>query len=473
MQTQTLAYITMPSTEVHTVLSKIIRRSMCSRLLQIFAAVTISTHLANGQNTRITVNVPIRELKVDARATAVFANLFQVREIGNRQVLVNDGLRRQVILLDRELNVSRIVLDSMTSLGGERYGAVAAPLIAAPNDTSLFVDRESRALLVIDPQGKVIRTTASPTQPRDFYFLTMSRSSVDSRGNLVFRVPALPATKRIGDTTANKIVMEVKPPDSVPVLRASFITRRTDTVATLKQARGVRMLTTQDPPARRTTKAFVNPLETVDEWAMLSDGTVALVRGSDYHVDFVRSDGTHYSGAKLPFDWRPVSDAEKQHIIDSARTALDAVVSQAMTRGGVPAGNDALIGAMEALVLNISGAAPIAAQQQNTRTYSAAERAQPAVAYEVGPLDDIPDYYPPIRQGAAIGDADGNLWILPATSAQSENGELVYDVVTIRGELSERVRLPVGRSIVGFGPSGRVYLMSKSEGGWRLERAGR
>jgi hypothetical protein len=64
------------------------------------------------------------------------------------------------------------------------------------------------------------------------------------------------------------------------------------------------------------------------------------------------------------------------------------------------------------------------------------------------------------------------VWILPTSSAQSKAGELVYDVVNNRGELTHRVRLPLGRSISGFGHNGVVYLMQRDAAGagWFLER---
>lgn len=90
---------------------------------------------------------------------------------------------------------------------------------------------------------------------------------------------------------------------------------------------------------------------------------------------------------------------------------------------------------------------------------------------EFVPIKEIADYYPAIRPGAAKADLDGNLWILPTTSAQSKAGELVYDVVTHTGDLLERVRMPVGRSIAGFGHGGILYLMWRDQDGqWYLER---
>jgi hypothetical protein len=87
------------------------------------------------------------------------------------------------------------------------------------------------------------------------------------------------------------------------------------------------------------------------------------------------------------------------------------------------------------------------------------------------PISDIPDFYPPIRRNSAMADADGNLWILPTTSAQSQHGELVYDVVNPKKGLFQRVRMPVGRSIAGFGKGGVLYLQSGDmANGFHLER---
>ena len=83
----------------------------------------------------------------------------------------------------------------------------------------------------------------------------------------------------------------------------------------------------------------------------------------------------------------------------------------------------------------------------------------------------IADYDPPVRVGGVLADRDGNLWILPRKTKLSQHGELVYDVVNAKGELFERVRLPAGRAIVGFGKGGAVYLSSGDpDTGFHLER---
>ena len=57
-------------------------------------------------------------------------------------------------------------------------------------------------------------------------------------------------------------------------------------------------------------------------------------------------------------------------------------------------------------------------------------------------------------------DAQGNLWVR-TTAAASKPGALVYDVIDAQGALVDRVEVPAGRQIMGFGPDGSVYLMAR------------
>jgi hypothetical protein len=97
--------------------------------------------------------------------------------------------------------------------------------------------------------------------------------------------------------------------------------------------------------------------------------------------------------------------------------------------------------------------------------------ALPVLETVFAPLGEMLDYYPPIRERSVRADRDNNIWILPTTTAYSNSGELVYDVVNRAGKLFERVRIPEGRSITGFGPGGVVYLMSRDASrGWVIEK---
>ncbi|MEP6833478.1 MAG: hypothetical protein ABJB74_08790 [Gemmatimonas sp.] len=386
--------------------------------------------------------VPIRALApVDAKATQQFGNIFSVRQLPGGKILVNDGVRRQLTVLDNELANPRIVIDSVSE-GGQSYGPRATPTIPYLGDSTLFVDAVSQALVLIDPAGKIVRVISAP-KPQDIRLLGRSASGVDARGNLIYRGDFQEAAKGIATGP------EQVPPtfaDTVPVVRANFETRVIDTIAAMKAnppSVGQDSKTADGKPAFRFR---LHPLPVIDEWAVLSDGAIAIVRGHDYHVDFIRPDGKRESAAKLPFDFKRLTDEDKQKLVDSVRASE---ISRRQTARLVPGSN-------------------ASSTESGVRR---GPQVAPVILYDIVPLKEIPDYYPPIRTGAVKADADGNMWILPTTSAQSAVGELIYDVVNNRGVMIERVRLPVGRSIAGFGRGGIVYLMSKGNDNlWILER---
>src|SRR5690349_19112755 len=88
----------------------------------------------------------------------------------------------------------------------------------------------------------------------------------------------------------------------------------------------------------------MQPVETTASWAVLSDGTIGFVPGRGYHVDWILPDGTKDATAKLPFDWKRLSDAEKQHLVDSARVVADSLMrirnARANTTVSDPSPND-------------------------------------------------------------------------------------------------------------------------------------
>jgi hypothetical protein len=68
---------------------------------------------------------------------------------------------------------------------------------------------------------------------------------------------------------------------------------------------------------------LVNPVLYYDDWAVLSDGSIAIVRGQDYHIDWVNADGTHGAPTTIAHEWHRLSDSERMAITDSLRQVLD------------------------------------------------------------------------------------------------------------------------------------------------------
>ena len=387
--------------------------------------------------------VPVRELgPVEAISTEPFKNVFGVRTLRDGQLLVNDGTRRQLIILNSRLELVRVLLDS-AAVDGRSYGPRATTIIPFLGDSTLFVDGPGLSLLVIDPNGQFARVMAAP-KARDLPILTYSRSGSDARGNLVY-VGEKPMPKPLPARAGIPVVSAVTP-DSAPLVRANFETRSVDTIGFINQPSTTFTNSVMDENRQMHSTKRINPMVTVDEWATLSDGSIAFVRGHDYHIDWLMPDGRKRSSAKLPFDWKRLTDKDKVALIDSARAAEEKLLADRK----------------------------LAVKERERQTLDEKARGivpSPDPTLEFVPLKEIADYYPALRRGAARADEDNNLWILPTTSAQSNAGELIYDVVNNRGELTHRVRVPANRSIAGFGHDGVIYLMFRDDAGrWHLER---
>ena len=87
----------------------------------------------------------------------------------------------------------------------------------------------------------------------------------------------------------------------------------------------------------------------------------------------------------------------------------------------------------------------------------------------VVPPDELPDYRPPFVAGAARADADGNLWVR-TNPAKPVPGGPVYDVINKQGDLSDRLQVPPGYTLVGFGKGKVVYLSMRDAKGIHLAR---
>jgi len=82
---------------------------------------------------------------------------------------------------------------------------------------------------------------------------------------------------------------------------------------------------------------------------------------------------------------------------------------------------------------------------------------------------ELPDYRPPFSSGAVRADADGNLWIRTIPAKPTPGGP-VYDIVSHEGQLVDRLQLPPGYALVGFGKGKVVYLSMRDAKGIHLAR---
>src|SRR5262249_45182745 len=133
---------------------------------------------------------------------------------------------------------------------------------------------------------------------------TTTLAGLDARGRLVYR--GLTRVKQVVNGGMTTAVF----PDSIDIDRIDLATRRVDTVGYFKVS-STKMIITQTEHGM-TVNGQLNPLQTVDDWAVLSSGAVAIIRGQDYHVDLVRPDGSLSAASKIPFEWTALTDEMKQ-----------------------------------------------------------------------------------------------------------------------------------------------------------------
>ena len=430
-------------------------------------ALTLIASAAGAQQ----VLPPVRPLgPVLSTSAEPLASVSQVRALPGGRVIVHDLTGRRVLLFDSTFKNFTVVADS-TSATGNAYGSRLGGLVTFRGDSTLFVDPQSISMLVIDGNGKIVRTMAAPL-PNEVMALIGGPNGTpgfDMQGRLVYRAQQRFAMNSSRGAAPGQFQLPAFPESSF-VVRVDLKTRKVDTAATFRIPKIQMNMTRDENTGSVQVTSTVNPMPWTDDWAMLSDGTVAIVRGQDYRVDLVSPDGQKTAGPKMGFDWQRLTDEDKTAIIDSARIAIEKQRATMMAQMAGTSGADSK-------TTSDTGKTGTRQRPQadGTMTISMGGRggaggAPSGVSLPLNfvSLNEMPDYRPAFRQGASRGDADGNLWI---RTSKMVNGGTVYDVVNNKGELKDRVLIPPGRVIAGWGPGGVVYMGVVDGTITRLERA--
>ena len=464
-----------------------------------------------------------------------------IRELPDGRVLLNDGQSRRLLLLDTMLVTERVVLDSMSE-HANTYGNQQGGLIPYLADSTLFIDRNSLSMIVLDPAGNIARIRAVP---RSQHLGTYGRGDTfgsnvgtDAKGRIVYRIDAEAA--RPSRMPPRGVPYVPEEPDSAFLVALDIHTRTLDTLGSLripKEQYTVRV----NPNGGWTWSNRMNPMPSTDEWAVLSDGSVAFVRAIDYRIDYLNPDGTWRSSPKIPFDWQPMPDSAKRRLVDSVKTRetqqrrntyTTQVIRWVNTykrkyppnftapEGYRPPNGFARDWPMppgvsfpenyiyacaigeEPKMLVPDGAdtteqqtpQQLEAQQMMERfginrgegrpgggRPSCIPQAIPNLSnipqpptmreFTVISPNELPDFRPPFAENAVRADMDGNLWIrtTPQRPVQGAGGA-VYDVVNHDGLLVDRIQIPTGYGLVGFGRGGVVYLSVRGRSGTQLAR---
>jgi hypothetical protein len=393
-------------------------------------------------------------------------------------------------------------------------------------DSTLFIDPASYTMLVLDPSGAVVRVRAVPRMQDAGMISNASYGmpGVDARGRLVYRRNAQMAPPRVRPPAGVPWVPQE--PDSAFIVAIDIETRALDTVGAIRLPKSNVQVRGSGDGRGWNWSSMTNPMPLTDDWAVTSDGRVAFVRGRDYRVEYRAADGTRTSGPKLPYDWQRLLEEDKERIVDSVRTLQRRSAERSyasemirwVNRYGkreypkgftVPEGFTLPNGHPRDWVLPPGLQWPANYIFACAEGEEAKEVAMTAGGDQPAPADggrpptavrpscipaptfipggnvpspprlredgviaasDIPDYKPPFSPGGVVrADLDGGLWIRPIQPTPIAGGP-VYDVIDAEGELIDRIQVPPGYQLVGFGKGRVVYLQVRDRTGVRLAR---
>jgi hypothetical protein len=382
-------------------------------------------------------------------STEPLSSIAAAIRLSDGRVFVNDIVARRVVIFDSSLAAARVITDS-ASVTATAYGFGAGALIPFHGDTALFLDPQSSAMPVLSPAGRIARVMATPrpnNRPVSIGSLYFT-PGFDAAGRLLYYLPltfAVPTKALPASTTVKSVV------DSALIVRFDFATQAYDTVATIRTPKARQSITTNEDgrPISMQSLTGMDPIPVVDDWVVRPDGSLVIVRGQDFHVDWMDASGKWSSAPKMAFDWEHLDDTQKQVLIDSAAAALKA--RRDSLRSGIPLGGT-------------SGVASTGGRSGGAGGGAGFEGPRPQLPPPIDPTtepNDLPDYRPAFPHGATKVDAESNLWIRTTTMV---SGQPVYDLVNRRGALFDRVQLPPFRTIAGFGPA-VVYMAVKDAAG--------
>ncbi|MDQ8164590.1 MAG: hypothetical protein P3A28_02380 [Gemmatimonadota bacterium] len=366
---------------------------------------------------------PLTLSKPESEYGEPFTAISGIRELKDGRVLVADARDKTLQLIDLRSGAATAV--GREGSGPGEYG-LPMRLVPLPGDSTALFDAGNQRYLTIHPDGKTGRDfrLEAATPPAGGEGGRGGRGGIvlgglsiprgfDARGNIYYE----------GMPFSLNDAGEMVSADSVAVLRFDRAARRVDTVAYRKVVKA----NAQVSGGRGNMNVRIgtgNPLSPADDWAVLPDGRVAVLRASDYHLDVFSAASRKTSGAPVPYEKIRVDAAVKKMIEDQrARNSRNAV------RMTVDAGSGGTRRSTE-----IGGARP----------------------GEIPPLTDWPDVMPPFLANAAVARPNSEVWVLRTRKPGDDIP--TYDVFDAAGRVIGKVALPKDHRLIGFG-QGTVYII--------------
>ena len=334
-----------------------------------------------------------------------FGAIQTVRELPDGEVVVADPLGKALYRLDMAAGIRTVV--GREGQGPSEYLQPDAvwPL---PGDSTLLVDLGNGRLAVLGPD-----LSFGPTQPIAMGEPRMGQplvlaipQGVDGDGNVYTRV--------MGG-------MGGEFPDSADIVRIHRGSRGYTPVARIKLGEVTR--STSGGANEQNVSISPVPLSPEDAWGVAPDGSIVVARAGDYHLEWIRPDGSVIRGPPVPFDPVRIRQEEKEEYL----------AEQSRSGGGIRVGVTVENGQMS---------------MQFARGGETDARAVDQFSW--------PDTKPAFYGGRIPVDPLGRAWIRRHVDAGEES---TYDVFDASGNPLGTVALPHGKRVVGFGPES-LYVVA-------------
>lgn len=338
-------------------------------------------------------------LELEVSYPEPFSYLSGVREMPDGRVLVADPVSQVLLSIDLESGSA----DTLGGVGRGPYEYLQPDQVfPLPGDSTLLVDLGNGRFMVIAPDCSFIET--KPLVSDRGPMLTLIPRFVDAEGGIYFQ-----RNEWMGSARPNL--------DSDYVVRYDRRTGVLDTVAVLALPELV----------ISGSGSSIPPMTPRDDWAAGMDGAVAVVRASDYSVDWHRPDGTVVMGPPNTIEPFSVGEAEKERFVGEYGVDEIALLRTTTSSGGMAL----------RFIRGVPGGLP--------------ERS----------IDDFefPDVLPIFRHGRMMVSPEGHAWVeryMPAHSPPA------FDVFDSEGVRLGAVQFPERRRLIGFGDR-TVYVVRIDE----------
>lgn len=339
-----------------------------------------------------------------------FTAISGLRELKDGRVIVADGREKTLQVIDLARGTALAV--GRSGSGPGEWGTPTT-LHALPGDSTLMLDYVNQRIFFVAPDGKPAPSRRFP----DGAMFAADLIGIDGRGRLLMkqsRRPAGPTDPSVG--VADLFVVD----------RA---TGRADTLATLAEPKG------EHTAARLMPGGMVQwstnlPHAPRDLAAIAPDGRVAIVRAVPYRVEWIAPNGARVVG--------PVAQSSSIRITGAEKEAF---ARSQWRPGGI-------------IVAGPAGAPPPAKGSQSPRSRVPA-MSKSDLEKMMSPDQRWPEVKPPFLDKAVQVAPDGRVWVLRTRA--HDDPVPTFDVFDANGRVVERVALPEGTRLVGFGAQA-LYL---------------